>query len=133
MNKIVFPRDSIGILASSLCVIHCLTTPILFVVSSCSAICCSETPFWWQIIDYFFLTISFLIIYSLSHSITKKWLIASFWISWFLLLIMILNHTLNIVDLHSAFTYIPALIIILLHLYNMQYCQCQDKTCCQKN
>ena len=132
MKNIIFPFDSIGIIASSLCMIHCLVTPILFIASSCTAICCSETPFWWQIIDYIFLTISFIVIFNLSYSITKKWLILCFWGSWFLLLTMILNHSFNIINLNSIFIYIPALIIILLHFYNMQYCKCEDKTCCQK-
>ena len=46
--------DFIGALASSLCLVHCLLTPVLFIVKACtsSASCCAGAPVWWQVIDY---------------------------------------------------------------------------------
>ena len=59
MNKVVLPYDSVGIIASTLCMIHCIGTPFIFIAKACSATCCSEAPLWWVIIDYIFLFISF--------------------------------------------------------------------------
>ena len=39
--------DKIGIISSSLCMIHCLGTPFIFVAKACSATCCSDAPTWW--------------------------------------------------------------------------------------
>ena len=50
--------DYFGILASGLCLIHCFATPFIFIVRSCSAACCAETPIWWKTIDYLFVIIS---------------------------------------------------------------------------
>ena len=56
--------DILGALASSLCLIHCIATPFIFIAQSSVAICChEETPFWWKSIDYVFLVISFFAIF----------------------------------------------------------------------
>jgi hypothetical protein len=49
--------DGIGALASTLCLIHCLITPFIFVVQSCATSCCASAPAWWLFFDYFFLII----------------------------------------------------------------------------
>ena len=51
--------DAIGAIASGLCILHCLATPIFFIASACSLSCCNNTPLWWQWMDYVFLGISF--------------------------------------------------------------------------
>ena len=51
--------DNIGVLTSTLCMIHCLASPFLFIAQTCSATCCEATPIWWKWIDYLFLAISF--------------------------------------------------------------------------
>ena len=55
MNPRSYSLDNIGIIASSLCMIHCIGTPFLFIAKACSVSCCSDVPIWWQLIDYFFL------------------------------------------------------------------------------
>ena len=57
IKKIIFETlniksDTIGALASGLCMVHCLATPFFFIASACSASCCSNTPLWWQWMDY---------------------------------------------------------------------------------
>ena len=47
--------DTIGALASGLCMIHCVATPFFFIASACTASCCNMAPGWWQGFDYFFL------------------------------------------------------------------------------
>ena len=130
MNKLNIPYDSIGIMASTLCAIHCIATPFLFIVKACSASCCADAPKWWVMIDYLFLIISFLAIFFISKNLTDRWLKTSFWISWFVLLFTILNHSINIIYLHHNFIYIPSFAIIMLHFYNLKYCKCQNDTCC---
>ena len=116
--------DSIGILASSLCMIHCLGTPFLFVAKACAATCCSEAPIWWKVIDYLFLIISFIAIYLLSGNM-KKILKIAFWSTWTILLVTILNETFDLLYIPQNFIYFPAISIVLLHFYNLQFCGCK--------
>ena len=130
MNKVVLPYDSVGIIASTLCMIHCIGTPFIFIAKACSATCCSEAPLWWVVIDYVFLCISFIAIYFISKNLKISWLKNAFWISWFVLLFTILNHSLQIANIHKNFIYIPAFSIIALHFYNLQFCKCKNESCC---
>ena len=66
--------DKIGIISSSLCMIHCIGTPFIFIAKACSVTCCSEAPTWWLMIDYLFLIISFIAIYYTTRKPTKSWL-----------------------------------------------------------
>ena len=54
MKLAINNSDSIGALASTLCLVHCLATPFIFVVQSCAASCCASAPAWWICFDYFF-------------------------------------------------------------------------------
>ena len=130
LNRISLPSDCIGIIASTLCAIHCIATPFLFIAKACSTTCCAEAPLWWVMIDYVFLIISFTAIYYTNKNSSVRWLKYFLWISWFLLLITILNHSIGFIYLHEKFIYIPAFSIILLHLYNLKFCKCEDETCC---
>jgi len=90
--------DSIGAIASTLCLIHCLATPFVFIAQSCTLTCCNGVPMWWGSIDYIFLIISFFTVYRS--------------------------------NLNEKAIYIPAIALIMLHLYNKKYCQCHTNTCC---
>ena len=134
MNKVISSYDNVGIIASILCAIHCIATPFLFIAKACStAACCTDTPIWWQMIDYLFLGVSFLAIFFISKNLTIKWLKLSFWASWIVLLITIVNHSIHIIDLPKNFIYIPSLVIIILHFYNLRFCTCQDEQCCARD
>ena len=130
MNKVVLPYDSVGIIASTLCMIHCIGTPFIFIAKACSTTCCAEAPLWWVVIDYIFLFISFIAIYFINKDLKKGWLKNAFWISWFILLFTILNQSLQIIDIPKNFIYIPAISIIVLHFYNLQFCKCKNDACC---
>ena len=130
MQKILLPFDSIGIIASTLCTIHCIATPFIFIAKACTATCCSEAPTWWLMIDYLFLIISFLAIFFINKNLNIKWLKSTFWISWLVLLFTIANHSINIIILPKNFIYIPSISIVLLHFYNLQFCKCKNETCC---
>ena len=132
LKSITLPSDRIGIIASFLCTIHCIATPFLFIAKACSVTCCAEAPLWWVMIDYVFLIVSFVAIYYTNKNSSIRWLKSFLWISWFLLLITILNHSIGFIYLPENFIYIPAFSIILLHLYNLKFCKCEDETCCLK-
>ena len=72
MKLAINNSDSIGALASTLCLIHCLATPFIFVVQSCAASCCASAPAWWVFFDYLFLTISFVDLRIAKKEIVKK-------------------------------------------------------------
>jgi len=122
--------DDLGAIASTLCLIHCFATPFIFVAQSCSISCCNGAPNWWRFIDYFFLIVSFFSIYR-STETTSNYLIKIFlWLSWFVLFIIILNEKMALFILNENAIYFPALTLILLHLYNKKYCQCNTTKCC---
>ena len=107
MNKLALSHDSIGIIASSLCMIHCIGTPFLFIAKACSTACCADTPLWWQAIDYIFLFISFIAIYYTTKNTSNKWIAPSLWLSWFILSLTILNHSFQLINLPNNFIYFP--------------------------
>ena len=43
-NTINNKADLFGVLASSLCMVHCLATPLIFVVQACTQSCCEAGP-----------------------------------------------------------------------------------------
>ena len=122
--------DILGTLASSLCLIHCIATPFIFIAQTCAATCCDATPIWWKSIDYIFLGISFMAIYWSTKTSTNNWIKPMLWLSWFALLIVILNEKLKLFPLAEAVIYIPALALVILHLYNRKYCKCKTDKCC---
>lgn len=124
------PLDNVGIIAGTLCMIHCISTPFLFIAKACSSVCCADAPVWWQLIDYAFLIISFIAIYFITKKSTLSWIKITFWISWFLLLLTLLNHTFRIISLPEYLIYIPASAIIILHFYNLKFCKCSEDSCC---
>ena len=132
MKSFTINTDSVGIFAGALCMIHCIATPFIFIVKACSSSCCADAPLWWTIIDYFFILISFIAIYFSTKNSSVKWIKFALWISWGILLITILNHSLLIFNVNKYFIYFPASSIILLHFYNIKYCQCKDTKCCIK-
>ena len=122
--------DIIGAIASSLCLIHCIATPFIFIAQSCSMVCCDSAPVWWRFIDYFFLVISFFAVYRSTQTTANYWIKPSLWLSWSVLFIIIMNEKITWFALSERAIYFPALILIGLHLYNKKYCQCTSTKCC---
>ncbi len=116
--------DNLGAVASTLCLIHCVATPFIFIAQSGSIACCNTAPTWWKFIDVFFLVISFLAIYRSVQIAVSKWIKPSLWLSWLLLFLIIVNEKTAWFPLHENFIYFPTLALIVLHLYNKRNCQC---------
>jgi|TARA_B110000259_G_scaffold154210_1_gene174772 hypothetical protein len=125
----IFKSDIIGASSSGFCIIHCAVTPILFLANLSTASCCNTIPAWWQLLNYLFLTVSFIAVISAVKKSTKAWLRIALISSWALLFLAILIETFEIVIIPEVWNYIPALSLIALHLYNKNYCLCDD--CCE--
>jgi hypothetical protein len=125
--------DTFGALASTLCVVHCLITPLVFFASTCSIRHeYSNIQKWWINLDFLFLLISFVAIYRSTKTTSKKIMKPALWVSWFLLSFLIVNEKMTLLNLSEYFTYIIATALAALHLYNLKYCQCKNDNCCIK-
>lgn len=122
--------DSIGAISSALCLIHCVATPFLFLTQSSLINCCIETPAWWMFIDYVFLVISFIAVYRSTQTTSKNWIKPALWTSWLFLFAVIINEKLAMLTISEIFIYLPTISLIILHLYNRKYCQCNTDICC---
>jgi len=122
--------DTIGAIASSLCVVHCLVTPLIFIAHSCSLGACDTAPTWWKSIDYLFLLIAFVSVYRSSQTTSKKFMKPLLWGSWSLLFALILNEKIKLFYATETLTYAAAFTLALIHLYNLKYCQCKSDKCC---
>lgn len=128
-SETIHKTDLWGALAGSVCLIHCMITPFLFIAKACTSSCCSESPLWWQAVDYVFILISLIAIKFVTNNISHKGITIAFWTSWILLLVTTLDGTLQTGLLPHSFIYLPALAIIGLHFYNMKYSQCSVPRC----
>ena len=117
-TNLTYKADIIGASAGLLCLIHCLATPFVFFIKTSSSLCCSETPTWWQSIDYIFLTVAFFAVIHILNNKTKKWVKSLLVISWIGLLLVTLNTTFFIFHIPNLLTYAPAVLLVALHLYN---------------
>ncbi len=133
MKIALYKADTVGAIASTLCVIHCLATPFIFVVQSCTAACCANAPGWWASFDYIFLLISFVSIYRSTQTTTKKIMKPILWSNFFLLFALILNEKIKLIFISETATYVTALTLAIMHLYNLKYCQCKSDKCCAQN
>ena len=130
MKSIIYKPDSIGSIASILCLIHCIATPFIFITQACTMSCCAGTPTWWQSMDYVFVVISFFAILRSTQTSSNKTIKIALWITWFLFFISIMNKAIQLLYINQNFTYATGITLALLHLYNLKYCQCDNEKCC---
>lgn len=123
--------DIVGAFASSLCLLHCVATPFLFIAEVSSTGLQhnhADTPFWWSIIDIIFIVISLFAVYFSVKTSSKNWVKYALVASWLFLTFIILNEKFEGIHLAEAWVYLPALSLVGLHLYNRRYCK--DKESC---
>ena len=130
MNISLRKPETIGAIVSTLCVVHCLLTPLLFVAQSYTATHSHEARFWWKNLDYLFILISIIAVYESTKKSTNKLIKAGLWMSWIMLFLLILNEKLVWIELDEIITYCVALTLSMLHIYNLNYCQCETENCC---
>lgn len=133
MKLLIQKSDTIGAYSSSLCFIHCIATPFLFLAQTSSVCCHKSVPLWWQSVDYIFLIVSFFAVYRSTQTTSNKYIKPTLWISWIALFTVIINEKFELLPVSEILNYIPALILVMLHLFNRKYCQCKTDTCCTKN
>ena len=105
MKTITLKSDTLGIISSTLCMIHCIITPFLFIAQTCSDVCCTTAPTWWLWIDVSFLTIS---LFAISHAVkhtSKQWVKYAMWTSWSFLLLVITNEQLELFSIFENAIY----------------------------
>lgn len=115
--------DYIGAIASTLCLLHCIATPFIFIVQAGSLNCCGSPPTWWKLIDVLFVIISFFAIYNSTRTSSSKIIKASLWFFWFFLFFIIINEKIGWFQLNESLIYFPAIALTVLHLYNKKYFQ----------
>ncbi len=119
-----------GSFASGLCLIHCVATPFLFVAHTGHVHGHHTHPFWWGLLDIFFITLSFLAVYWSARNTSKYWMKVALWGSWAALAAIILNEKLELIALAETWIYLPSMALVVLHLRNRRYCQCKNDSCC---
>ncbi|WP_172675893.1 MerC domain-containing protein [Croceitalea dokdonensis] len=122
-----------GSFASGLCLAHCIGTPFLFAAHAGHVQGHHSAPQWWGFIDILFLVISFFSVFLSSRHTSKKWISYLLWLSWASLALIILNEKIGMFHIKEEVIYIPSISLIIFHLYNTKYCQCQDEECCALN
>ncbi|MCB4809119.1 MerC domain-containing protein [Tamlana sp. 62-3] len=135
MNISIKKPDTLGALASSICLIHCIATPFLFMAQTTVAACCASkaVPTWWHAIDFIFIVISFFAVYRSTQTSTNNSIKIGLWVSWSLLFILIINEKIEWLAIPEMVMYIVAISLVILHVYNLNYCQCKTDKCCTKN
>ena len=129
--RLIFQKpDSIGAIASTLCVVHCLITPFIFIAHTCSLGACDTAPVWWKSIDYIFLLIAFISVYRSTQTTSKKIMKSLLWGSWTMLFALIVNEKIKLFYVAETVTYVAAITLATVHLYNLKYCQCKTDKCC---
>ena len=124
--------DGIGMASSTLCLIHCLATPFIFIAQACTKNCCADTPIWWRAIDFFFLVISLIAVYFSAKTTPKKWMQVSFYSLFAVLSILVFNEHLILFQAPKAIMYISAGLLAGLHFYNRRCVNCSNKCCHSK-
>lgn len=132
MKLFVYKPDFLGASASLMCLVHCLITPFLFVLEVGATSCCEHSPFWWHGIDYLFLVLSFVAVYQSTKRTSKHFMRVALWSFWGLFFVLMLNHDLEWYIIPKQTLYVVAVVLAILHRYNLNYCQCKTDSCCAK-
>ena len=105
--------DLIGILSSSICLVHCVATPLLLAFGASFI----TNPFF----KYLFLIISFVSIFKATENITSKKISLLLWISFWGFLFSTLFQE-EYEWLHYS-GYLFAILIIIGHILNIKHCR----------
>ena len=130
MKLIIKYSDYVGASASGLCLIHCIATPILFLSQASLISISNEMLFLWQSLNFLFLAISFIAIYYSVKNSSNSYVKILFFLNWLILSALILIELFEILSIAEFYTYIAAISLSSLHIYNLNYCRCEDDSCC---
>ena len=131
MKIIINNSDYIGAASSGLCFLHCLATPFLFSIPTCYINCFSGANiFLWYILNYIFLAVSFIAVYYSVKNSSNLFIKVLLYLFWIWLSLLILNEEFMIFSIPELYTYISAIGLSVLHVYNLKYCRCDNEECC---
>ena len=116
--------DIYGIIVCTLCLLHCIATPLIFFSVAFSNDNKISHPFLWKNLDYLFLAISLFIVYYSAKNTTKPIMKYILGISWLVLFLVISNEKINFFHIPELVTYITSINLAVVHLYNYRYCRC---------
>jgi|TARA_B100001093_G_scaffold313017_1_gene298704 hypothetical protein len=122
--------DKVGAASNILCMLHCFATPFIFLSQTQTAHIGHDVPFAWQIINYFFITISGIAVYSSVKNSTNNIVKVFMVLFWLILSFLIISEGLELLHLPELLTYLSASFLSLLHIYNLKYCTCNEEECC---
>lgn len=115
--------DFFGVLTCSLCLLHCISTPLILISFTSLNTELSMSYSWWSNFDYVFIFISFFMVYFSSRVTPVKMMKYLFWLSWGILFLIIINEKTELFQFSEYTTYLAALALSLLHIYNLKYCK----------
>ena len=130
MKLIIKNSDYIGASTSGLCMLHCFATPLIFLSQAAAINISPEITFLWYSLNYMFLFISFIAIYYSVKNSSNFLVKVLLYLFWLLLSALTINEGLSIFPVPELYTYISALSLSSLHIYNLKYCRCDDDECC---
>jgi hypothetical protein len=131
MKITIYNSDYIGAISGILCLIHCIATPLLFLINV--ELVTQKTILILQIIGYLFLIVSFLAVLKSAQNSSSYTVKVLFFVFWILLFGLVLNEPLGFFRIPEIFTFLSAFSLSALHIYNLKYCKCEDKNCCTSN
>ena len=124
--------DNIGILSSTLCFIHCLATPIIYITYTGLFNQIEYLSLSWKGINLVFVIFSLIAVNRSTKKTTSKIIKPIFWLSWSLLFFVLLNEEVKFFELPELVSYVSALNLAGVHIYNLKFCGCKDENCCAK-
>ena len=115
--------DFFGVLTCMLCLIHCISSPLIFISFLSLNTELSISYSWWYNLDYVFIFISFFMVYFSVKITSVKLMKYLFWLSWLTLSLIIINEKTESFIIPEYITYFVILALSLLHLYNLKFCK----------
>ena len=112
--------DIFGVISCFLCLIHCISAPLILISSSFIISEYSILYSWWKNLDYLFITISFFMVYFSAQLTKVKIMKYLFWFSWVILFVLIINEKTESIEFSEYITYLAALLLSSLHFYNLR-------------
>jgi hypothetical protein len=81
-------------------------------------------------LNYIFLAVSFIAVYYSVKNSSNLFIKVLLYLFWIWLSLLILNEEFMIFSIPELYTYISAIGLSVLHVYNLKYCRCDNEECC---
>lgn len=133
MNLTLKSSDTFGAIAGALCLIHCMATPFVFIMLNCPSELCMGAAGLWGKLDYIFLFVSILAVSRSSQNTSKSFMKPALWGAWLFLFSLIIIEKNSWFLVPELLIYFSAVLLALLHIYNLKYCNCETDKCCRNN